>query len=142
MFFFKENNHKIIKEWTNTHNKIRELSDEIINTYSSRDMKKVKKLLKEMSSIITNHFMEEDIELHEICEHKERMNENTLNEIKKFKETYPNVKKDMIHFFNICSKKDYKIDSYFFDEYTELIDILKKKISFEEECLYTNLDEV
>jgi len=141
MWFFSlfgSKHKKLVKKWQDEHGRIVVLAHKVIGAYSKNDHKEAKKLLRELNSLAVDHIMDEDLEFYNtLKEHK--MDAKTETQIKEFVATFKGTKMALMNFLTAYTKEDAVLDEKFFHTFNEIVEVLGKRIAFEEENLYSDL---
>jgi hemerythrin superfamily protein len=133
---FLSKNQKLVKQWTKEHKKVVILATNVIESYQSHRPSDAKVYLSKLNHLAVNHLMSEDIEFYRLLKDKKRT--TTENEIlvMEFKDTFKGTKIAVMHFLSKYSKEEAILDASFFFQFNELVEILLKRIQFEEKNLY------
>ena len=136
---FSTRNKKIVKRWRGEHKAIVVLANKAIEAYSTNDKEKTLKALKKLSKASFEHLMNEDIELYDLA--SAYKNDKQLKElIANFKDSFRNYKISLMDFLIHYTKDNAVYDKSFFANFNKLIEEFLQRIEFEEENLYTLLE--
>ncbi len=138
---FLSKNQKLVKQWKKEHEKIVVLANKVIAAYSTNNQKRAKELLKELNIIAVDHLMSEDIEFYRIQKDEKRVTPNNKEHINEFNDTFKNTKMSLMMFLTKYTKDDVELDEEFFKSFNKIVDILGRRIRYEEDNLYSILDE-
>jgi hypothetical protein len=133
LFLSKEK--KLIKQWKAEHLQIVALAGNVIASFSKNDLDATKEYLKKLTSIAVDHLMGEDIKLFEM-RGGSKDNDLLVRKIAEFKESFRSVKLPLMKFLTLHSSPAAILDTEFFDKFNEIVDVLLKRIEFEEKNLY------
>jgi len=140
-FLFSSKNEKLVKKWQNEHKKIVELALLIVGEYAKNNHDVAKKALKELNEIAINHVMNEDIEFFKLSHDDKKIDKKIEMLINDFTSGFKTTKLTLMDFLRKYSKPDVPLDDVFFKNFNELIDVLGRRIDFEEKNLYLKLKE-
>ncbi len=142
MFFsiFLTKNQKLVKKWTQEHEKIVLLSNQVIAEYSKNNHKKAKKLLIALNNLVVDHVTDENIEFYKLLKDEDRLSSKNKQYTEEFIETFADVKKDLMKFLTKYTRKDVGLDDEFFDTLTAISGVLLDRIQYEESRLYAILN--
>jgi len=135
---FTSKEKKRIKKWRKEHDKIVHLATDIIAEYSKNNHKKAKSLLKELNSLAVDHVMNEDLEFYHW---KKEANEEMRGHIEKFTGSFRDTKMALMNFLSKYSKDDEALDDKFFEAFNGLVEVLAKRIDYEEKILYNDMEK-
>jgi len=137
---FLSKNQKQVEQWKEEHREIVTLATALLESYERGDSEDVREILEELRVVTFNHLMSEDAEFYRLL--KEHKNKNSKTElfIKEFEESFYSTKATLMHFLDDYTKKSLPIDDTFIKKFNELVDILVKRIEFEESNLYSLLE--
>ncbi|NPA59116.1 MAG: hypothetical protein GXO30_01415, partial [Epsilonproteobacteria bacterium] len=138
---FGTKNQKLVKSLTKEHEKIVVLAHKIIADYSHDDAKTLKKHLIELRTVAINHLMTEDIEFYRLLKDKERLNEDIKNNVHTFTDSFHDTKVVLRDFLRKYAKDGASYDKEFFTTFNTIVDVLGKRIEFEEDNLYKLLQK-
>ena len=142
MFFslFLSKNQKQVRQWKEEHREIVALATALLNSYDKGEKEDLKNILEELRVITFNHLMSEDAEFYRLLEEYKNKDSKTELFIKEFEESFYGTKAALMHFLDDYTKKSLPIDDTFIKRFNELVDILLKRIEFEESNLYSLLE--
>ncbi len=142
MFFslFLSKNQKLVKNWKKEHKQIVKLATKVIEAYSNNKITTAKKELKTLRLVALNHLMTEDIEFRRLLENKSTLETETKAFIDEFKNSFYDTKAVLMRFLKDYSRDDAVLDDKFFESFKGLVSVLAERIAFEEENLYSKLD--
>ena len=136
---FSSKNQKLVKGWVKEHEKIVLLAHKVIVAYTKHDLKATKKALLELNKVAVVHLMTEDIEFYRLLKDKKRADEETEKLIDEFTTSFRDTKIVLRDFLLTYTKDDAILDDKFFNTFNAIVDVLGKRIAFEEENLYEAL---
>jgi len=133
---FLSKNQKLVKKWTKEHERVVFLATRVIEEYSRHKPKNAKKYLRELNSLTVGHLMNEDIEFYRLLRDKKRLTVENKVLVDEFTDTFKGTKTTVMNFLSLYSKEDSVLDERFFKKFNELVEVLLKRIAFEEHNLY------
>jgi len=136
---FASKNQKLVKSWLKEHKKIVELAHKVINTYTEGKLKATKKALLALNNATTMHLMTEDIEFYRLLKDKKRATAKTVKLINEFRTSFEDTKSVLRDFLLTYTKDDAILDDKFFQTFKTIVNVLGKRIIFEENNLYEEL---
>jgi len=136
---FSSKNQKLVKGWIKEHEKIVTLAHKVINAYSKGNLKATRKALLELNKIAVIHLMNEDIEFYRLLKDDKRTDTETEKLINEFTISFRDTKNVLREFLLTYTKEDAVLDDKFFDTFNTIVDVLAKRIAFEEGNLYEAL---
>ena len=136
---FSSKNQKLVKGWVKEHEKIVLLAHKVIVAYSQHDLKATKKALLALNKVAVAHLMTEDIEFYRLLKDKKRADEETEKLIDEFTNSFKDTKITLREFLLTYTKDDAVLDENFINTFNVIVDVLGKRIAFEEENLYKTL---
>ena len=139
--FFKPKTKKAVEKWEHDHEKIVELATNIIASWNKNEIKKTRHYLKELNKHAIDHLMDEDLELFHFKrgDYKVHIDEDTKQKIEEFLTSFKSTKMALMDFLRQYNKEDAELDDEFMKQFMELVEVLKKRIEFEENTLYKAL---
>jgi len=137
---FSSKNQKLVKKWEKEHKQIVVLAHKVIAEYSKNNQKAAKKELKALNKLAVNHIMNEDIEFYKLLKDQKRLDDETEKLIYNFTNTFKDTKNALMMFLTKYTKDDVVLDEEFFISFNEIVEVLAKRIAFEEENLYNTLN--
>ncbi len=142
MFFslFLTKNQKLVRKWTQEHEKIVLLTHQVIAEYSKNNHKKAKKLLISLNNLVVDHVTNENIEFYKLLKDEDRLSPKNKQYTEEFIETFADVKKDLMKFLTKYTRKEIPLDDDFFETLTSISDLLLERIQYEESKLYAILN--
>jgi len=136
---FSSKNQKLVKGWIKEHKKIVDLAHKVIQAYEKGDLKATKKALLALNKVAIVHLMTEDIEFYRLLKDKKRADEETEKLINEFTASFKDTKITLREFLLTYTKDDAILDDRFFATFNVIVDVLGKRIAFEENNLYEAL---
>jgi hypothetical protein len=133
---FLSKNQKLVKKWRKEHEQIVVLATNVIGEYQKHNPTKSKAYLSKLNILAVEHLMSEDIEFYRLRKDKRRLTSENEVLIKEFSRTFKGTKIGLMHFLANYTKADVVLDEHFIKEFRGLVEILAKRIEFEEENLY------
>lgn len=111
----------------------------MVSNYLKHDHNSAKKDLKALNDLAVSHIMDEDIEFYRLMRDEKRLDRKTEELMREFIETFKSTKVALMNFLAKYTKDDALLDETFFETFNQIVDVLKKRIDFEEENLYSDL---
>ena len=137
---FSSKNKKLVKKWEKEHEEIVVLAHAVIAAYSKNDHDTAKKELKALNNLAVDHIMNEDIEFYRLLKDQKRLDAKTEKLVNEFTTTFKGTKITLMNFLTLYSRPETALDQEFFDTFNAIVGILGERIAFEEENLYTKLN--
>ena len=137
---FLSKNQKLVRKWKVEHEEIVLLVHKVLAEYSKNNHKGAKKALIELNNIVVDHVTDENIEFYRLLKDKEHVSLKNREATKEFVVTFKDMRLDLMRFLTHHTKKETLLDDDFFNTLHEIADVLKERIEFEEENLYSLLD--
>ena len=138
MFLFESKNERLVKEWKKEHIKLVELGDLVLAEYVKGEYDESKRYLKKFIDIAMHHLSSEDIEMFKML-HSEDKDKHIEKLIEDFNRSFKDVKTTLMKFLAKYVKPETALDDEFFDTFQQIIEILRKRIDYEENNLYFHL---
>jgi hypothetical protein len=139
---FMSKNQKIVHHWEKEHHDIVVLATKVIETYNTNEHKKTKKHLKALNSLAVGHIMNEDIEFYKLLRDTKRKDEEAEHMIQEFTTSFKDTKLTLMNFLRKYTKDEVELDDDFFDKFNKIVEVLSKRIEFEEKNLYRKLKSI
>jgi len=136
---FSSKNKKLVKKWKKEHEEIVVLAHKVIAAYSKNKQQAAKNELKALNELAVDHVMNEDIEFYRLLKDKKRLDDTTEELVKDFTATFKDTKMTLMNFLTKYSKPEVELDEEFFTTFNAIVEVLAKRIAFEEENLYVKL---
>ena len=136
---FSSKNKKLVKKWKKEHEEIVVLAHKVIAAYSKNNQQAAKNELKALNELAVDHVMNEDIEFYRLLKDKKRLDDTTEELVKDFTATFKDTKMTLMNFLTKYSKPEVELDEEFFTTFNAIVEVLAKRITFEEENLYVKL---
>jgi hemerythrin-like domain-containing protein len=133
---FLSKNQKLVKSWEDEHKEIGALAGKIIESYENGDIKKTKKYLHELKDLTIEHLMQEDLAFYNLLKKSNGLDIQTIEHIKDFRETFKGTKTALMNFLSKYSSEDEEINDNFIKSFKGLVQIVVKRIGYEESNLY------
>ena len=138
---FASKNQKIVKKWKKEHQDIVILATKVIEAYNTHRYADAKKYLKDLNSLAVGHIMDEDIQFFKLLRDKRKQDSHIENMINEFTYSFKDTKLTLMNFLHKYTKDDVELDSEFFDTFNKIVDVVGKRIAFEEKNLYKELEK-
>lgn len=137
--FLESKNKRLVKKWKKEHEELVVLGQEVIGEYVKNDHQKTKQYLEKFVDLAVEHLSSEDIELYKLLNEPEKNDPDTDRLVKEFQKSFKNTKVTLMKFLAKYVKPEEKLDDVFFDTFNSIMEILGKRIAFENENLYFRL---
>ncbi len=139
--FFSSKNQKLVKQWKREHEEMVAFANKIILSYSLGDKTSLRKELVGLRKLAVEHLMQEDIELFKLLRKSKDLEDEMEDLIKEFTETFRDTKSTLLNFLREYTRENSQLDKKFFDTFNNIVEVLSKRIEFEENNLYLSLEE-
>ena len=139
--FFLSKNQKLVQQWKVEHQEIVAIATDIITNFDNKDSKYIRKKLTELHAIAVMHLMDEDLEMYDLIEENSDLDKTTETLIKEFRESFRGTKTTVMNFLTHHTLPDVELDQKFIENFKELVGALAARIAFEEENLYSRLED-
>jgi len=136
---FLSKNQKLVKKWKKEHEEIVVLATKVIGEYSKNNLDAAKKQLIALNDLAVDHLMNEDIEFYRLLKDAKRADRKTEEAVNEFTKSFKGVKVALMNFLTRHSRDEAILDDKFFEEFSELVGVLGKRIAFEEDNLYLRM---
>jgi len=135
---FESKNKKLVKKWKKEHENLVILGQKVIAEYVKNNESEAKRQLKKFVDQAMDHLTSEDIEFYKMLndEDKDPRTEELIDE---FQRTFKDTKMTLMKFLAKYVKPEVPLDDEFFDTFQKIMEILAKRIKFEEDNLYFRL---
>jgi hypothetical protein len=134
-------NQKLAQRWKQEHREIVSLAGTIIRDYEQDKKNELSKDIDALNELTSAHLMNEDLEFYKFSMLEDSLDENMKQLIEEFVETFEETKIALMDFLSEYTLEDAMYDEEFIDKFKELVDILAKRIAYEEKNLYKVLEE-
>ena len=138
---FSSKNQKLVKKWEKEHEQIVVLAHKVIAEYSKNNPDGAKKELKILNDLAVDHLMDEDIQFYRLLKDQKRLDAKTEKLIHEFTKSFKGTKTALMGFLTKYSRPEAILDEEFFTSFNEIVGVLAKRITFEEENLYNKLND-
>jgi len=136
---FQSKNKKLVKQWKKEHEQLVVYGKKVIAEYVKNNEENARAALKTFADLAMDHLSSEDVEFFRMQRDPDRSDEQTLAAIDKFQKSFKDVKNVLMKFLAKYTRPENKLDDEFFDTFNQIMDILGKRIEFEESDLYFRL---
>jgi len=135
---FESKNKKLVKKWKKEHENLVILGQKVIAEYVKNNHDEAKQQLKKFVDQAMDHLTSEDIEFFKMLndEDKDPRTEELIDE---FQRTFKDTKITLMKFLAKYVRPEVELDDEFFDTFQKIMEILAKRIKFEENNLYFRL---
>jgi hypothetical protein len=136
---FLSKNQKLVKKWTQEHEQIIILTNQVLAEYSKNKHKNAKKALIKLNNILVDHVTDENIEFYKLLKDETRVSIKNKKATKEFVDSFKDMRLDLMKFLTHYTKRKTVLDEEFFVTLNGIADVLQERIDFEEKNLYTLL---
>ncbi len=136
---FESKNKKLVKQWKKEHENLVVLGQKVLAEYVKGNESEAKRQLKHFVDLAMDHLTSEDIEFYRILSDPERKDERTEQLIEEFQTSFKDTKTTLMKFLAKYVRPDTELDDEFFDTFSKIIEILGRRIKYEEDNLYFRL---
>ncbi len=136
---FESKNRKLVKQWKKEHENLVVLGQKVLAEYVKGNESEAKRQLKHFVDLAMDHLTSEDIEFYRILSDPDRKDERTEQLIEEFQASFKDTKTTLMKFLAKYVRPDTKLDDEFFDTFSKIIEILGRRIKYEEDNLYFRL---
>ena len=133
---FDSKNKKLVKRWRKEHEELVILGQKVIGEYVKNNITNAKRYLKNFVDLAVDHLSSEDIELYRLLSDPKRRDDNTERLAHEFQKSFKDTKTTLMKFLAKYVRPETELDEEFFDTFNQIMEILGKRIKFEEENLY------
>jgi len=138
---FASKNQKLVHKWKKEHHEIVVLATKVIEKYSTHHYDEAKKYLIELNSLAVEHIMDEDIQFFKLLREKRKKDKHIENMINEFTHSFKDTKLTLMNFLHKYTKDDVELDDEFFATFNKIVEVVGKRIAFEENNLYKTLEQ-
>lgn len=132
-------NQKLAKQWKNEHREIVALCGKIIKDYKDTELDRLGKDLAKLNEIITDHLMSEDLEFYKFSMLEEALNQEIKDLIEEFIDTFEETKIALVDFLTKYTQPEVTFNKEFIITFKGLVTVLGKRMTYEENTLYSAL---
>ncbi len=136
---FKSKNKKLVERWEKEHEKLVVLGEKVIAEYVKGNEDQAKLYLKKFTDLAMDHLSSEDIEMFKLLRGSNLNEERLEKMIEDFQRSFKETKTTLMKFLAKYVKSGTPLDNDFFDTFQAVMDILGKRIDYEEQNLYFQL---
>ena len=138
---FASKNQKNVMKWEKEHVVIVDLAMKIIEQYNSDNRVGAKKTLKKLSDLVIDHVMDEDLVFYNLLKKENCFDAKTKTMINEFTESFKGTKILLMNFLYDYARSPKELDATFFEIFNDIVGAVAKRIEFEENNLYSVLNE-
>ena len=135
---FESKNKKLVKKWKKEHENLVILGQKVIAEYVKNNESEAKRQLKKFVDQAMDHLTSEDIEFYRML-NDDDTDPRTEELIDEFQRTFKDTKTTLMKFLAKYVRPEVPLDDEFFDTFQKIMEILAKRIKFEENNLYFRL---
>ncbi len=135
---FESKNKKLVKKWKKEHENLIILGQKVIAEYVKNNESEAKRQLKKFVDQAMDHLTSEDIEFYRML-NDDDTDPRTEELIDEFQRTFKDTKTTLMKFLAKYVRPEVPLDDEFFDTFQKIMEILAKRIKFEENNLYFRL---
>ena len=134
--FFDSKNKKLVKKWKKEHENLVVIGQKVIAEYVKNNESESKRQLKKFVDLAMDHLTSEDIEFYKLLNDPARKDARTEQLVEEFQQSFKDTKTTLMKFLAKYVRPDVPLDDEFFDTFNEIMEILGRRIKFEDENLY------
>ena len=135
---FESKNKKLVKKWKKEHENLVIIGEKVIAEYVKNNESEAKRQLKHFVDLAMDHLTSEDIEFYRMLSDEDK-DPRTVELIEEFQKTFKDTKINLMKFLAKYVRPEIQLDDEFFDTFQKIMEILAKRIKFEEDNLYFRL---
>lgn len=128
---------KLISKFHKDHDDLVAHIMDIQKALNDNKEREAKQFLKQLRMRILGHFMEEDIKLYWYLKKYYSEHHKISQIITMFEKSIKDIQKEVIDFLDYYLQETQKLDMYFKEKFSEIIQTLSSRIQTEESNLYT-----
>ena len=136
---FESKNKKLVKKWKKDHENLVIIGQKVIAEYVKNNESEARRQLKKFVDQAMDHLTSEDIEFYRMLNDSENKDPRTEELIEEFQRTFKDTKTTLMKFLAKHVRPETPLDDEFFDTFQKIMEILAKRIKFEEDNLYFRL---
>jgi ubiquinone/menaquinone biosynthesis C-methylase UbiE len=136
---FESKNKKLVKKWKKDHENLVIIGQKVIAEYVKNNESEARRQLKKFVDLSMDHLTSEDIEFYKMLNDSEKKDPRTEELIEEFQRTFKDTKTTLMKFLAKYVRPETPLDDEFFDTFQKIMEILAKRIKFEEDNLYFRL---
>ena len=130
----------IAVKWRDEHDLILGLCQNVIKAFMSHNRMGIKSNLKKLNTALTDHFLEEDMELYAVCK-QDLLPNDIIEKMAKYTNDHRESRVRILSTLSVYALPDKVLDEVFFEGfnliYAELMDLFR----LEESSLYIHMEE-
>jgi len=134
-------NQTLAKRWKKEHREIVALASKILSDYEENKEELLSKDIENLNELTSSHLMDEDVEFYKFLMLEDSLDNEIKDLIEEFIETFEETKLALMDFLTKYTLPNTIYDQEFIDTFKDLVDVLIKRISYEESNLYKILQE-
>jgi len=138
---FASKNKKLVKKWKQEHQEIVVVATKVIEAYSTHRYNEAKEQLKVLNNIAVSHIMDEDIQFFKLLRDKSKNDPRIEKMVNDFTASFKGTKLTLMNFLYKYTKEDVELDDEFFETFNQIVEVVAKRIEFEENNLYQELQK-
>ena len=138
---FASKNKKLVLRLEKEHKRLVSLATAIIKAYEENNLKRLRSKLEELKKVALIHLMTEDVEFYRLIKDSKRSTDEISSLIEEFDHSFAAIKIALIDFLDTYTAEDAIYNSNFINQFKEIVNVLGKRIEFEEKNLYSVLHE-
>ncbi len=117
------------------------MASKIISDYEEDREELVSKDIETLNKLTSAHLMDEDVELYKFSMLEDSLSDEIREQIEEFIDTFEETKEALIEFLTKYTLYNAVYDQEFIDTFKQLVNVLAKRIEYEEKNLYKILEE-
>ena len=136
---FESKEKKLVKRWKKEHENLVILGNKVIAEYVKNNQEKSKMYLKQFVDQAMDHLTSEDIEMFKLLRGSGLEDRKIEKMIEDFQRSFKDTKSTLMKFLAVYVKPETELDDQFFETFQKIMEILAKRIDYEESNLYFQL---
>ncbi len=134
--FLESKNKKLVKRWKKEHEQLIVLGKKVLAEYVKNDEQKIRSSLQAFTDLAMTHLSSEDVELYKLLSDPSQRSEKLKDSVDHFQKSFKDIKMILMKFLASYNRNEKPIDEEFFDNFSQIMEILAERIEFEEGELY------
>ncbi len=134
--FLESKNKKLVKRWKKEHEQLIVLGKKVLAEYVKNDEQKIRSSLQAFTDLAMTHLSSEDVELYKLLSDPSQRSEKLKESVDHFQKSFKDIKMILMKFLASYNRNEKPIDEEFFDNFSQIMEILAERIEFEEGELY------
>ena len=134
-------NKELVIRWKKDHQEIVALAIKIIHEYEESKLDVLREDIHSLNELTSAHLMDEDLEFYKFSMLEDALDDEIQVLIEEFVATFEETKLALTNFLAKYTLPDAVYNNEFIHTFKQLVDILAKRISYEEQNLYKILQK-